>query len=395
MRAKTVVVFLFLVLNAILISCSHDKKETSERAVFKINTSVPFLKKLVLSEITTDGKKELLSFTPDSGKTITKTVKAQQRKLLVIEKPDSYKIPVSVSAADTITITLNNVSLSGYEIEGSAETGQLADYEYSFVESRKKIDSLMKALHESTQQGTYSEVRTEADSIQKATLNTLRTKAISLLEKNPGYLGNILILNRYMGNERILPPVEYPNIYENVDSAVRTHYPDHPLAVQFHDQVTRVVGELRAKQKRLTHLQTGSKAPEISAQDIDGNVISLSDLEGQPVLLAFWSVTDEQSVKKFNRLKSLYSKYHDTGFKIFALSVDNKLENWMKAADDTLYPWIHVNEPGWLSAPQAEIYAVDSLPTTYLINGQGIITGKNLNISKLDSKLDSLIVSEP
>lgn len=394
MKAQPVL-FLFLVVTTILISCVREKKESNAQVVFKINTSVPFLEKIMLSEITKDGKKELFAFIPDTSKTATKTLKTEQRKLLVFDKKESYKIPLSVSSADTIKITLNNVSLSDYEIAGSAESSHLAAYEHSFVDSRRKMDSLMKVLYESTQKGTYGKAKATADSIQKSTLTILQNKAKTLLNENPGYLGNILIINRYLGNQRILSPDEYPNLYENVDSAIRANYQHHPLAIQFHDQVNRVVGEIKEKQKKLANLQPGSKAPAISAQKMNGKVVSLSDFEGQPVLLAFWSVTDEQSVKRFNRLKLLYSRYYNKGFEIFAVSVDNKIEIWKKAAGDTIYPWVHVNEHGWFSAPQAEIYAVDSLPTTYLIDGQGIIVGKNLNIRQLDSKLDSLIMSEP
>lgn len=42
-------------------------------------------------------------------------------------------------------------------------------------------------------------------------------------------------------------------------------------------------------------LEVGNQAPELSVSDVDGNFLSLSELEGKDVILNFWSLSDAES----------------------------------------------------------------------------------------------------
>lgn len=382
---------LILVFSLAIAGCIRKEEKKPVNEIFlTFESQVPFTDSVTVSSLQPEGKKEFTFFTIDSANIINKKFSASTRKLLVVTTPNSFKIPLSVAPGDSVNITFHNSSFSDYELSGSAESAHLRDHQKTFVRSQTQMDSIMEALYKSTEEGTYGEVRKKAKHFHNQVLKQLKSKAKDLVNKNPGYLANILILNRYLGNQRILSPQENIELFHKADSMIIEHHGSNPLAQQFHRQVNRLIKELKEKEKRASQVAKGKQAPEISATTPDGNEVSIKNFKNKPLLLVFWSVKDESSVKKLNRLKKIYREYHPDGFEIFALSVDNDQQLWEKVATDTIYPWPNANAAGWLSAPQAKLFAVDSLPATFLIDGKDRIIGKNLNITKLSAKLDSL-----
>lgn len=66
-----------------------------------------------------------------------------------------------------------------------------------------------------------------------------------------------------------------------------------------------------------------SKAPEFSAEDLDGIKIELKTLllDG-PVLLSFWATSCKPCIKELSELQKIYPEYKKKGFEIIAVDVD-------------------------------------------------------------------------
>jgi thiol-disulfide isomerase/thioredoxin len=65
----------------------------------------------------------------------------------------------------------------------------------------------------------------------------------------------------------------------------------------------------------------GIKAREFSLQSLDGEEVSLSDLNGQVVLVNFWASWCEPCRDEIPDLEAAYQKYHDEGFTILGINV--------------------------------------------------------------------------
>ena len=93
-----------------------------------------------------------------------------------------------------------------------------------------------------------------------------------------------------------------------------------------------------------------------------------------------------------------YHKYHKAkfkkakGFEIFSVSLDNNKDRWVKAiAQDGLEWDYHVSDlKGWQSEA-AVIYGVNSIPSQFLINEDGVVIAKNLRGIDLHYELDKLV----
>jgi hypothetical protein len=96
-------------------------------------------------------------------------------------------------------------------------------------------------------------------------------------------------------------------------------------------------------------------------------------------------------------LVAAYNKYKDTkfksakGFTIFSVSLDQNKDAWMKAITKDNLTWeYHVSDlGGWQSKP-AQIYRVNSIPASFLLDQNGVIIGKNLRGPALDAALEKL-----
>lgn len=81
-------------------------------------------------------------------------------------------------------------------------------------------------------------------------------------------------------------------------------------------------------------------APDFTLTDLDGNTISLSELEGEVVFLNFWATWCTPCKKEMPYLNEAFETYKDKGVNIIGISID-RLEKTVKkflAKKEVLYP---------------------------------------------------------
>ena len=134
-------------------------------------------------------------------------------------------------------------------------------------------------------------------------------------------------------------------------------------------------------------LKPGTEAPEIALNTIDGKQFTLKNLRGKYVVLDFWASWCGPCRAEMPNVKAAYEKYKGKGFNIVALSFDNKLENWTKAIEDMQMPWIHLSDlKGWKTVA-GQIYGVNAIPASFLVDPNGTIIAADLRGEKLEAKL--------
>lgn len=171
----------------------------------------------------------------------------------------------------------------------------------------------------------------------------------------------------------------------DIDKYSQTHDKLRKSLINYNDR------ELYKEYDAQFKLAIGSVPPEIEEQTPDGKVVKLSSTRGQYVLVDFWASWCRPCRGESPNLVAAYDKYHDKGFTIYSVSLDEVKSDWTNAiSGDKLGSWTHVSDlKGWYNIA-AKAYGVSSIPSNFLLDPSGKIVAKNLRGEDLNKKLNQI-----
>ena len=168
---------------------------------------------------------------------------------------------------------------------------------------------------------------------------------------------------------------EYYDLYKTVRDSTIANYGNNDFVKHVDSKVRSVIAN-------------GTEAPDIVMADRDGQLRRLSDLRGKVVLIDFWASWCRPCRAENPNVVRLYHRFHDKGFEVFSVSLDNNREAWLKAIDADGLVWPnHVSDlRGWSSAG-GRLYGISSIPATVLVDRDGKVLARNLRGPQLEQKL--------
>ena len=138
----------------------------------------------------------------------------------------------------------------------------------------------------------------------------------------------------------------------------------------------------------------GKVAPEIALPTPEGNILKLSSLRGQVVLVDFWAQWCKPCRMENPNVVAAYKKYHDKGFTVYGVSLDRTKEKWVQAIEEDGLTWNQVSDLKYFNSEAAREYGVDAIPFSILLDRNGVVVAKNLRGAALDKELDKLFAAE-
>ncbi len=146
--------------------------------------------------------------------------------------------------------------------------------------------------------------------------------------------------------------------------------------------------EVASKQKTAV----GQPFTDFAMQTPDGKELHVSDVAktAKVTMIDFWASWCGPCRAEMPYVKAAYEKYHDRGFEIIGVSLDNDAEAWKKAIEAWQLPWPQVSDlKGWQSQGAA-LYGVTAIPATVLLQ-DGKIVARNLREEAVAEKLAELL----
>lgn len=150
------------------------------------------------------------------------------------------------------------------------------------------------------------------------------------------------------------------------------------------------IGRLEFDLRKASAFMTGFEAPDLVGMTPDSQSYALSKMRGKYVLVDFWASWCGPCRKENPNVVAQYKKYKDKGFDILGVSLDRDMGAWKRAIEQDGLPWHHISDlKGWQSQ-HAQLYSVNSIPQTVLVDKEGKIMARNLRGESLEAKLKEL-----
>ena len=153
---------------------------------------------------------------------------------------------------------------------------------------------------------------------------------------------------------------------------------------------------LRPQIEQYLRTDVGQPYRDIAAPTPAGDTLSLRQAVEDPankcVLVDFWASWCGPCLREIPYLQADYEKYRKKGFEIYAVSLDDERDAWVKTIADKQMKWIQVCDFKAFDSPASLDYAVESIPSNFLIRcSDGQIVAAQLRGKALGEKLEELL----
>ena len=137
----------------------------------------------------------------------------------------------------------------------------------------------------------------------------------------------------------------------------------------------------------------GRQYTDLQLKDFNGQAHRLSEYvgKGKWVLIDFWASWCGPCREELPDLVKIYEAFHNNGFDVVGISLDDEVEAWQKAVKKMKLSWHHLSDlKGW-DSKAVETYKVFGIPTNLLVNPKGKIVASNIELENLIDKLNEVL----
>ncbi|MFP8489607.1 TlpA family protein disulfide reductase [Gracilimonas sp. Q87] len=128
-------------------------------------------------------------------------------------------------------------------------------------------------------------------------------------------------------------------------------------------------------------LRPGTEAPNFTAETLNGEEISLSDLRGKYVMIDFWGTWCGPCIEALPVIKEAYATYSGENFEIVGIANEPSLQRFEDFVEREDIKWPQIPEIYEEDSEIQELYFVNSYPTYYLVNPDGEIVEYGMALS--------------
>ncbi|MDZ7845781.1 MAG: TlpA disulfide reductase family protein [Owenweeksia sp.] len=271
-------------------------------------------------------------------------VPADSLRVLFLYVNERFNIPLLVNPGEQVELDIDATTPQGnYTVSGSKESVRVKKIMNVTSNAVNQVDSLSKML-QSVQEDTarFQSMKANLDQSYEQIMSDAGNELKAIIDEKPGSMANIYIFTQSVGRRPVLDAGENFSYLEKVAEALKETYPGHSISENFSQDVERYREQMKKEQDMKdvqSNVSSGAAAPEIALPNPDGEIMKLSDLEGQIVLVDFWAAWCKPCRMENPNLVRIYKQYKDQGFTVFSVSLDglpkqqNPKQQWQQAIE--------------------------------------------------------------
>jgi thiol-disulfide isomerase/thioredoxin len=151
------------------------------------------------------------------------------------------------------------------------------------------------------------------------------------------------------------------------------------------------IGKFLVRMEKQLNRPAAGEAFTLKFTSLDGKEVDLAKMKDKVVLVDFWATWCGPCRNELPFVKEAYKKYHDKGFEIVGISLDQeraKLDDFLKKEE---IPWAqYFTGDGW-ETDLAQQHGITSIPATFLVGKDGKVAATDLRGKKLEEKVAELL----
>lgn len=372
-KIKRIAVYAFITLIGFMTSCTQNTDLESVRVVkLSLNTDLLQEEDVVLYLLRQNylEQPELIdSLNTTSNKSISLSVNPQDLFLLQA-KDQQLQTLLFLDAAEVIVNYQNNT----LEVQGGEQNGYLNDY----LEKTKYFQSQLRTIQREFEQNASTQdsqqimqIRQKYQDIQNQNISYIKEFASTM---NESILAVWFLFD--LQQQRLISSEEFTDWLDLKSKKVKQ---------------SGIAGKAFELSEKLTKSKIGSTVENFKGPQPDGTEIELYDHLGKITLIDFWAAWCKPCRLENPNIVSVYQDYRDKGFTVVGVSLDTSKSRWTQAITDDQLDWTQISHLQRFRGPIARSFNITAIPSSFLVDENGVIIAKNLRGYQLRQKISELL----
>ena len=131
-------------------------------------------------------------------------------------------------------------------------------------------------------------------------------------------------------------------------------------------------------------------APPFAITTLDGERLSMDELQGKAVLLDFWATWCGPCREAMPHMREIAKKFQGQPLLVLSVSLDEDEQQWKDFIAKNEMTWPQYRDGGF-QGPIAKLFGVEAIPHTFTIDADGVLQDEHIGDAAIEGKLKKLV----